>query len=114
MQKYVYTRCRAFNPSRLNRRARITDKPELSTTNEVSIKQRLMVQRSATVPTINVTTPAINANKLPNINKPQRTYSFKPKRLRLEPLFIIHLPNFVSITLFVFFFITFYVWLTIK
>ncbi|XP_015116645.1 phosphatidylinositol 5-phosphate 4-kinase type-2 alpha isoform X1 [Diachasma alloeum] len=83
--KESMTRCRAFNPSRLKRRSRITDKPELSTSNEISMKQRQMVQRSATVPTINVTTPGNNTSKLLNINKPQRTYSFKPKRLRSQP-----------------------------
>ncbi|XP_066597455.1 phosphatidylinositol 5-phosphate 4-kinase type-2 alpha isoform X1 [Prorops nasuta] len=104
--KESMTRCRAFNPSRAKRR-----QPGLAAAYG---RTRQMVQRSATVPSITVSSttspllhplapppsPSSSAFSSPStalaqfrqqilpaplLNKPLRTYSFKPKRLRSQP-----------------------------
>ncbi|KAK0077775.1 hypothetical protein PV326_009836, partial [Microctonus aethiopoides] len=80
--KESMTRCRVFNPSRANRRLRKpSDNTECIRPINENGRIRQLVQRSATVPSITVSAPTSSASQLPNINKPQRTYSFKPKRL---------------------------------
>ncbi|KAK0075445.1 hypothetical protein PV325_006900, partial [Microctonus aethiopoides] len=84
--KESMTRCRVFNPSRANRRLRKpSDNTECIRPINENGRIRQLVQRSATVPSITVSAPTSSASQLPNINKPQRTYSFKPKRLRSQP-----------------------------
>lgn len=48
-------------------------------------KARELVQRSATAPSVNLS-PSPIMSQIPVLNKPLRSYSFKPKRLRLARL----------------------------
>ncbi|XP_044001000.1 phosphatidylinositol 5-phosphate 4-kinase type-2 alpha isoform X1 [Aphidius gifuensis] len=86
--KESMTRCRAFSPSRSLHRSRYQDNENNKTIQHINenVKQRHIVQRSATVPTINLSSTKIVASKYNNKNKSHRTYSFKPKRLRSQPI----------------------------
>ncbi|XP_012273999.1 phosphatidylinositol 5-phosphate 4-kinase type-2 alpha isoform X2 [Orussus abietinus] len=73
--KESMTRCRTFSPSRSTRR------------NELAASKgrtRQLVQRSATAPSITLSPPC-TASLVPLLERPQRTYGFKPKRLRSQP-----------------------------
>ncbi|XP_076390972.1 phosphatidylinositol 5-phosphate 4-kinase isoform X1 [Megachile rotundata] len=72
--KESMTRCRAFNPSRTERHWNLAG----------SGKTRELVQRSATAPSITLSPSIIS--QIPVLNKPLRSYSFKPKRLRSQPI----------------------------
>ncbi|XP_076654752.1 phosphatidylinositol 5-phosphate 4-kinase isoform X1 [Halictus rubicundus] len=72
--KESMTRCRAFNPSQTERRLDLTG------------KAREMVQRSATAPSITLSPPIPIFSQIPVLTKPLRSYSFKPKRLRSQPI----------------------------
>ncbi|KOC68666.1 Phosphatidylinositol 5-phosphate 4-kinase type-2 beta [Habropoda laboriosa] len=73
--KESMTRCRAFNPSLSERHWDLAR----------SGKTRELVQRSATTPSITLSPPPIFL-QIPVLNKPLRSYSFKPKRLRSQPI----------------------------
>ncbi|XP_035735797.1 phosphatidylinositol 5-phosphate 4-kinase type-2 beta-like isoform X1 [Vespa mandarinia] len=71
--KESMTRCRAYNPSRRSGLAKLSG------------RTHQLVQRSATAPSINFTPPPF-VSQIPVLSKPLRTYSFKPKRLRSQPI----------------------------
>lgn len=84
-----------FNPSRRTGRLKKRENPDENVNRGMSANAKIhqLVQRSATAPTITVPSSSANSTnahtQLPHINKPQRTYSFKPKRLRFEILFCV-------------------------
>ncbi|XP_043785196.1 phosphatidylinositol 5-phosphate 4-kinase type-2 beta isoform X1 [Apis laboriosa] len=74
--KESMTRCRAFNPS-LSERHWNLDK---------NGKTHKLVQHSATTPSITFSPPPV-LSQIPVLSKPLlRSYSFKPKRLRSQPI----------------------------
>ncbi|KAG8035706.1 hypothetical protein G9C98_001134 [Cotesia typhae] len=89
--KESMTRCRVFNPSRRTGRLKKRENRDENVNRPMSANAKIhqLVQRSATAPTITVPSSSTNSTnahtQLPHINKPQRTYSFKPKRLRSQP-----------------------------
>jgi len=66
-----------FNPSRAKQRTDLVE--------GISRRTRQLVQRAATVPSITFSSPSASSHNS-ILNKPLRTYSFKPKRLRLAKL----------------------------
>ncbi|XP_076242071.1 phosphatidylinositol 5-phosphate 4-kinase isoform X3 [Calliopsis andreniformis] len=74
--KESMTRCRAFNPSKKERHLDLAGYG----------KTRELVQRSATAPSITLSSPSPVISQIPVLNKPLRSYSFKPKRLRSQPI----------------------------
>ncbi|CAK9817597.1 Phosphatidylinositol 5-phosphate 4-kinase type-2 beta [Anthophora quadrimaculata] len=73
--KESMTRCRTFNPSLSERHWDLAR----------GGKTRELVQRSATTPSITLSPPPV-FSQIPVLNKPLRSYSFKPKRLRSQPI----------------------------
>ncbi|XP_015597476.1 phosphatidylinositol 5-phosphate 4-kinase type-2 alpha isoform X2 [Cephus cinctus] len=74
--KESMTRCRTFNPSQAKRHKDLA---------AITGRSRQLVRRSATVPSITLSDPPA-VSRVPVLNKPRRTYSFKPKRLRSQPI----------------------------
>ncbi|XP_033304832.1 phosphatidylinositol 5-phosphate 4-kinase type-2 alpha isoform X1 [Bombus bifarius] len=73
--KESMTRCRAFNPSLSERHWNLTRNG----------KTHKLVQHCATAPSITFS-PSPVLSQIPVLNKPLRSYSFKPKRLRSQPI----------------------------
>ncbi|KOX74345.1 Phosphatidylinositol 5-phosphate 4-kinase type-2 beta [Melipona quadrifasciata] len=73
--KESMTRCRAFNPSLSERHWNLTRNG----------KTHKLVQHSATAPSIIFPSSPV-LSQIPVLSKPLRSYSFKPKRLRSQPI----------------------------
>ncbi|KAL0110484.1 hypothetical protein PUN28_013832 [Cardiocondyla obscurior] len=76
--KESMTRCRVFNPSRAKQRTDLVE--------GINRRPRQLVQRAATVPSITLSSPSSASSHNSILNKSLRTYSFKPKRLRSQPI----------------------------
>ncbi|KAL6259805.1 phosphatidylinositol 5-phosphate 4-kinase type-2 alpha isoform X1 [Pogonomyrmex barbatus] len=76
--KESMTRCRVFNPSRAKQRTDLIE--------GIGGRTHQLVQRSATAPSFTFPSPTSASSRNSILNKPLRTCSFKPKRLRSQPV----------------------------